>query len=47
VAAQVARRAEIAAAGKNLLRRLDPTVLANQLFLDLDAAAERRAGRTA
>jgi glycosyltransferase involved in cell wall biosynthesis len=47
VGALVARRAEIAAASKNLLRRLDPTVLADQLFLDLDAAAERRAGRTA
>jgi glycosyltransferase involved in cell wall biosynthesis len=42
VAALTARRPEIAAAGKSLVQRLDPRLLADQLFADLDAAAEQR-----
>ena len=43
VAELIARRAEIAAGGRKLVARLDPNALADQLFADLDAAAERNA----
>jgi glycosyltransferase involved in cell wall biosynthesis len=45
VAGLVARRAEIATAGRALVAHLDPKLLADQLFIELDQAANRRRSR--
>lgn len=41
----IARRVQIAEGGRRLVQFLDPDRLADQLFLDLDAAAERNRSR--
>lgn len=41
----IARRAQVAEGGKRLVERLDPNRLAEQLFSDLDEAAERNRSR--
>jgi hypothetical protein len=43
----MAQREEVRRAARLLLQQLDPAKLAEQLFVDLDAAAERRRAQDA